>query len=477
MKDVNQEMPSSSVAETVVPGGRCFDGADRRAALRNALTEAGQFHARQTAGRFYPMACVALEITQRCNLDCSLCYLSDAAEAAFDVPIPVLKQRIDMLHSHYGPGTSIQITGGDPTLRNTEDLVVLCRYIAGLGMRSCLMTNGIKATRQMLTELAQAGLNDVAFHVDMTQERKGYPSEKALNAIRADYIERAKGLGLRVLFNTTVFDENLSEIPDIAQFFRDRADELTLVSFQLQADAGRGVLRTRADEVSQDSVMGAIRAGFGTTIDFESASVGHSSCNRYASLLVAGDQAVDLLDDRPLVSDMIAALERREHRIDGHIEIAATLKRSFLNDPRLALRAVRYGVTRIWALRRGLWNSRGRVSRLAVLVHNFMDSKNLDLERCKSCVFMVATEDGPLSMCVHNARRDHYLFQPARIKSERGDGWWSAATGEQTNRPHRLDPAAQQFKQLKGRLRANANAARQAAEANSIRKEKSGAPS
>ena len=477
MKDENRELSTASVAESILPGGRSFDGPDRRAPLRESLTEAGQFHAGQTAGRFYPMACVALEITQRCNLDCSLCYLSDAAEVAHDVPITVLKRRIDMLHSHYGPGTSIQITGGDPTLRKTGDIAALCRYIADLGIRSCLMTNGIRATRAMLSELARAGLNDVAFHVDMTQERRGYPTEKALNAIRAEYIGRARGLGLRVLFNTTVFEENLSEIPGIVRFFRDHANDLALVSFQLQADAGRGVLRSRADEVSQESVMDAIQAGFGTTIDFGSASVGHASCNRYASLLIAGEQAVDLLDDRPLVGDMISALERQEHRVDGHLEIAATLRRTFLKDPRLALRALRHGVSRLWALRGGLWKVRGRASRLSVLVHNFMDSKNLDAERCKACVFMVATEDGPLSMCVHNARRDHYLFQPARMKTEQGGGWWSAATGQQTGKPHRPDPGSPKFKHLKGRLRARAEAARKAAAANNISEKTSEAPS
>ncbi|MEM9138366.1 MAG: radical SAM protein, partial [Pseudomonadota bacterium] len=223
MNDQTPIAPAADVADAVLPAGRAFNGADRRAPLRDGLTAAGEFHARQTAGRFYPIACVALETTQRCNLDCSLCYLSDAAEMAFDVPVPVLKRRIDTIHSHYGPGTSVQITGGDPTLRKTADIAALCRHIAGHGMRSCLMTNGIKATREMLTELAAAGLDDVAFHVDLTQERKGYPTEASLNAVRAEYIARARGLGLRVLFNTTVYEDNLAEIPTIVRFFRDHA--------------------------------------------------------------------------------------------------------------------------------------------------------------------------------------------------------------------------------------------------------------
>lgn len=460
MKDEMPIAPVADVADIILPAGRAFDGTDRRAPLRAGLAEAGEFHARQTAGRFYPIACVALETTQRCNLDCSLCYLSDAAEMAFDVPVSVLKRRIDSIHSHYGPGTSVQITGGDPTLRKTADIAELCRHIAGLGMRSCMMTNGIKATREMLTELAEAGLNDVAFHVDLTQERKGYPTEVSLNAIRAEYIARARGLGLRVLFNTTVYDANLAEIPAITAFFRKHADDLTLVSFQLQADTGRGVLRARPGEVTQQNVMAAVQHGFGTPLDFDSASVGHALCNRYANLLVAGDRAVDLLADRLLVTEMMTALEQNEHQVDGHLDIAITLKRAFRRHPRLALRAAVHVVGRLWALRRGLWKSRGKATRLAVLVHNFMDGKKLDMERCKSCVFMVATEDGPLSMCVHNAKRDHYLFQPASVPTAKGEQFWSAATGCTTDTPDRPDLGSPAFKQLKGRLRAKAMAER-----------------
>ena len=120
------------------PAGKRFEGDDQRAPLREALRRHGQMQAGQTAGRLYPMACVSLEITQRCNLDCTLCYLSDRAEMAKDVPLEILFQRIEMIESHYGPGTSIQISGGDPTLRKVEDLEALCRHIRSLGMRSCL---------------------------------------------------------------------------------------------------------------------------------------------------------------------------------------------------------------------------------------------------------------------------------------------------------------------------------------------------
>ncbi len=438
----------------LAPAGRRFTGADRRAPLRKALKRWGQYGPGQTAGRFYPMACVALEVTQRCNLDCALCYLSDSAEMVHDVPLPVLYERIAMLESHYGPKTSIQITGGDPTLRSAEDLEAICRHIRARGMRSCLMTNGIRASRDLLARLAAAGLDDVAFHVDLTQERKGYPTEASLNTVREAYIARARGLGLRILFNTTVFEGNLAEIPVIAGFFRAHAAALTLVSFQLQADTGRGVLRERHGAVTRESVMAAISDGMGTTFDFDVAAVGHEACNRYASVLVAGDEAISALGNPALFQEVFKALEEAERLCGGYLLRRKTIPRAALRNPWLTLRMLGHGLKLIWRLRGGLRASRGRVHRLSVHVHNFMDASRLERDRCDSCVFMVATEDGPLSMCVHNARRDHHLLAPARVETADGIRWWSAATGRLTETPEAAEIPEIPAKRRKGRLRA-----------------------
>ncbi|MEO0821862.1 MAG: radical SAM protein, partial [Pseudomonadota bacterium] len=364
---------------------------------------------------------------------------------------------------------SVQLSGGDPTLRSAEDLEALCREIRRLGMRSCLMTNGIKATRALLSRLARAGLDDVAFHVDLTQERAGYPTEVSLNTVRRDYLARAEGLGLRVLFNTTVHAGNMAELPALARFFREEAARVTLASFQLQADTGRGVLREREAAVTQTGVMAALSEGFGTALDFDSAAVGHERCNRYASVLVAGARAVPATGAPALFAEVFAALEAAERPGEAHLPLARTALRAALRRPGLALRLAAHGLGRLRRLGPGLRASRGRVHRIAVLVHNFMDASALERDRCEACVFKVATEEGPLSMCVHNARRDHHLFTPARLETAEGPRWWSAATGRVSAEPAPemppalppdMPPAAAELKRLKGRARAAALAAR-----------------
>ena len=435
--------------------GRSFTGLDPRAPLRDALMDANQYHPTQSAGRFYPMACVALEITQRCNLDCTLCYLSENAEQAFDVPLPILFQRIDSALSHYGPGTTIQITGGDPTLRKIADIETLCQRIRALGLRSCLMTNGIRATRPYLARLAEAGLDDVAFHVDLTQERRGFDSEEALNWIRHDYIQRARRLGLRILFNTTIYNGNLAELPMLCRFFRDHAHHLSLVSFQMQAETGRGTAETRNDSLTQDRVAQGIAEGFGASFPSDIA-IGHSDCSRYDHLLIAGDKAVSLLRNTGLMARVFKALEKNERSGEAVARIRPMVLRAALRNPMLALRVTATGAAALWRLLAGIWQSRKRPARLSVMVHSFMDAKSLVPDRCASCVFMVMTRDGPMSMCAFNAERDHQLFLPVAMDSSAQPKWWSAATGEVSYTPVHAAPSPAPFKKMKGRQRATA---------------------
>ena len=271
--------------------------ADPVADMRSRMRRSGQWHPNQIAGRRWAAACVSLEITQRCNLDCTLCYLSDSSEAVRDFPLEEVFRRIDIVHDHYGPLTDVQVSGGEPTLRKRAELVAIVRRITERGLRASLFTNGIKATRELLIELAQAGLTDVAFHVDMTQRRAGYADEAALNALRREYIERARGLPIGVFFNTTVHRGNFDDVPMLAAFFKANADVVRFASFQLQAETGRGVLGARADAISNDSVAAQLQRGVGAPLRFNVLLAGHSQCNRSAVMLVINGRAFDAFAD------------------------------------------------------------------------------------------------------------------------------------------------------------------------------------
>ena len=400
--------------------------------IRARMDASGQWHKKQNAGRRWSIGCVSLEITQRCNLDCTLCYLSEASEAVKDIPLQEIFRRIDMIHAHYGDNTDVQVSGGDPTLRDRDELVQIVRYIRDKGMRSSLFTNGILAKRDMLIELRDAGLTDVAFHVDITQERKGYESEVDLNEIRAEYIERARGLGLGVFFNTTVCADNFHEIPAICEFFVEHADALNLVSFQLQADTGRGVLRERDFMITQKTVIEQINKGTITPLNFDASDAGHTSCNRYAMGVVANGKVHDALDDPDWINDMLEQTTHFPHAFDRAERgkgIRTAMKQLAMN-PAFVMRSAKFLGRKAIQMAPDIIRGGGKAHPLAFFIHNFMDAQHLECERIDSCVFMVATPEGPMSMCLHNAKRDEFLLKPTELQQSDGQvKYWNPLTG------------------------------------------------
>jgi 7,8-dihydro-6-hydroxymethylpterin dimethyltransferase len=419
---------------------------DALADMRQRLQRSGQWTAQQMAGRRWPVACVSLEITQRCNLDCTLCYLSESSEAVRDFPLEEIFRRIEMIVAHYGPGTDVQVSGGEPTLRRHDELVAIVRRLAERGLRASLFTNGIRASRALLAELADAGLVDVAFHVDTTQQRAGYASEHDLNALRRSYIERARGLPISVFFNTTVHAGNFDQVPMLAAFFVAHADVVRFASFQLQAETGRGVLGARADAIGNDSIAQRLQQGAGTALRFNVLAAGHHDCNRSAVLLVAGGRAYDAFAEPGFVQGfMHATADLRIDRGTRWKSLRSLAKAAWAR-PALALAGLRWGLALAWRMRAGLLAGRGRVHKLTLFTHNFMDACHLDPERIDACVFMAITQDGPLSMCAFNAQRDSYLLRPLHTS---GGTWQPLPAG------HDSVPSFP-IKWLKGRPRAKA---------------------
>ena len=111
---------------------------ERNERLKQRLQDVGHWTPAQIAGRRWPIGCVSLEITQRCNLDCTLCYLSEHSEAVRDVPLEEVFRRIDLIYAHYGKDTDVQVSGGDPTLRKRDELIQIVRRITEKSMCASL---------------------------------------------------------------------------------------------------------------------------------------------------------------------------------------------------------------------------------------------------------------------------------------------------------------------------------------------------
>ena len=59
----------------------------------------GVYSSNQVLGRTLAIGCTAVEITQRCNLDCTLCYLSERSEEVHDIPLEEVFHRLDQVRA------------------------------------------------------------------------------------------------------------------------------------------------------------------------------------------------------------------------------------------------------------------------------------------------------------------------------------------------------------------------------------------
>lgn len=408
---------------------------DALARTRTRMEVAGVWSDNQVLGSRSSIGCVSLEVTQRCNLDCTLCYLSESSEATKDIPIAEIFRRIDQIKYQFGPGTDVQISGGDPTLRDRKELIAITKRIREIGMRPTLMTNGIAASRELIRELVDAGLNDLAFHVDLTEERKGYPTEVSLNEVREEYIERVRGLPLAIIFNTTVYAGNFHEIPDLIRFFRKHADVVGMASFQLQADTGRGELRARDQIISLETVWEQIERGAGIKVTHESVRIGHPRCHRYGLTMEANGNLYDFFDD----GDFFVTLMKATHDLNldrtRPWKVVLGLTKWLLSHPGFLLPGVKFVGRKLWEMRGDWLKARGKVHKLTFFSQNFMDASALEAERIHACSFMVMTGDGPISMCMHNAKRDDFILKPVAVPGKDGVTWDPMTGRESSTKP------------------------------------------
>ncbi|MBQ7609441.1 MAG: radical SAM protein [Desulfovibrionaceae bacterium] len=162
-----------------------------------------------------------LEVTKRCTLHCPVCYAQAGANSEQKDPDSTdLARRLTVLRKLSGP-CNVQISGGEPTVR--EDLPEIVRLAAtfGFGLLQ-LNTNGLRlaAEEGYAQTLREAGLDSVYLQWDGV-------SETAFETLRGRPLLREKmqaledcaraGLGV-VLVATVVKGVNDSGLGDLLRF-------------------------------------------------------------------------------------------------------------------------------------------------------------------------------------------------------------------------------------------------------------------
>ena len=169
-----------------------------------------------------------LEPTQQCNLACDGCYRMNVREHK---PLEVVERELETFE-RLRNFDGVSIAGGDPLLH--PHVVEIVARVAARGRKAILNTNGVALTREMLRELKAAGLVGLTFHVDSHQGRPGWrgKTEREMNDLRSEYVELvASAGGLSCAFNSTVYEDTLDQVVDVAEWGARNIDRVHTVVF------------------------------------------------------------------------------------------------------------------------------------------------------------------------------------------------------------------------------------------------------
>jgi hypothetical protein len=209
----------------------CFTNKEKGCPFDCGLCEAHRQH-----------TCTALlEITQRCNMQCSFCYAGAGSNQVPDPDFQVVKGWYEKILAAGGP-FNIQLSGGEPTLR--DDLPAIIALGGALGFEFIqINTNGLRLARDpgFVLKLKEAGLASVFLQFDGVADEINYTIRgRPLIEEKIKAIEHcaANDIGV-VLVPTLVPGVNSRELGEIIKFAVENAPTVRGVHFQPVSYFGR----------------------------------------------------------------------------------------------------------------------------------------------------------------------------------------------------------------------------------------------
>lgn len=182
-----------------------------------------------------------IEVTQRCNLHCPVCFMS-AEDGEGDPSVEEIGSMYDTIASAVGVDGAVQITGGEPTCRkDLPDLVRMGRDKGFWGIE--INTNGLViATREgYLETLVEAGLTGVYLSFDgLTGKVYEATCGRDILDAKLQVIERCRAVGIQiVLAATIVAGLNDDQLGDLLRFALGNADVVAGLALQPAFTSGR----------------------------------------------------------------------------------------------------------------------------------------------------------------------------------------------------------------------------------------------
>jgi radical SAM protein with 4Fe4S-binding SPASM domain len=202
---------------------------------------------RDTGGDVLPHV-VAWNLTKRCNLSCTHCYISAGPYQTAEAELGTAECRrvVDEILA-VNPSPMLILSGGEPLVR--EDLPEIAAYASSRGATVVVGTNGTTLTGPRVAMLKEAGISGVAVSVDSLEEGRHDVFRGGARALErtTQALARLREHRLDFVVQTTATPDNAVEIPRLVAW----AAEQGAVCFNLYflVPTGRGAgLRDLAPE-------------------------------------------------------------------------------------------------------------------------------------------------------------------------------------------------------------------------------------
>jgi uncharacterized radical SAM superfamily Fe-S cluster-containing enzyme len=392
-------------------------------------------------------ALAIIDVTNRCNLKCPVCF-ANAAAAGY-VYEPTKEEVTGMLENlrknEPVPATALQFSGGEPTIRN--DLFDFIRKAKELGFRHVeVNTNGVRLSQSVdyCRELKAAGASTIYLQFDgVTPEVYKFIRGVDLLDTKMKAIENCREAGIHslVLVVTLVKGVNDTQLGDIINFAVQNFDVIRCINVQPVSLCGRLPQKERDRmritipdfmHLVEEQTKGDIKVSDFypvPTVVPVSKAVGALQDKRYVEFTAhphCGMATYLFVENGKIIP--ITRYANVEKFSEAMKKVYADASKGSKNKAKLrllgAVRHVKFSFLRKYVLRvltEGNYQSLGDLQRKTILLSamHFMDPYNFDLERVQRCVIHYAVPDGRIiPFCtmnsIHRAEVERKLGTPIK---------------------------------------------------------------
>lgn len=210
--------------------------------------------------RFFPLNPLVLRIriTNKCNLHCNFCYLSGSLNIGEENHLSITEW--EKVIGKLPPWTIIDITGAEPFLaKNFREVLTM---ILDKGLKTSLITNGLKIDDEVLELLVEKKLYYLMFSIDgmKNYHNKVRGNEKSFDRLcefiyRVQQIKKEKNSKYPLIcIKTTITENNYEELIPLNKFvFETLGANSQTLNLMFQNSARGGIIFS--DEIESEQIL------------------------------------------------------------------------------------------------------------------------------------------------------------------------------------------------------------------------------